>query len=186
MANMIEQSAQDTRAHPALAERRGRPRARASRLSRLLREIGITFGLIALVATGVEVATATPAEAAAFTYSVYAPHKVSSTTAEGWAYLSHDCRGTYGCANYMKIEEREWWGWSNRGGGWVYHNGWNTARGSLTRGCAYYRTTVDSYNDLAGRHHSGTNLGPVGHTRNGTTIYRYRTTWSSGTTRLCR
>ena len=186
MAHVIDQAAQDTRANPARAELHERPRPGTSRLSRLVREIGTTFGLVALVVTGGAVAAAAPAEAAASTYSVYAPHKISSTTAEGWAYLSHNCRGTYGCANYMKIEKREWWGWSYRGGGWVYNNGWNSARGILTRGCAYYRTTVDSYNDIAGRYRGGTNLGPVGHTRNGTTIYRYRTTWSSGTVRLCR
>lgn len=185
MANIIEQSAQGTRGNPESAELHERPRTRMPRLSRLLRKIGMASGLMVLVVAGGALSAA-PAEASAFTYSVYAPHKISSTTAEGWAYLSHDCRGTYGCANYMKIEKREWWGWSNRGGGWVYHNGWNTARASLTRGCAYYRTVVDSYNDIAGRYRGGVNLGPVGHTRNGTTIYRYRTTWSSSTVRLCR
>jgi hypothetical protein len=186
MANMIDHSAQNTSANAAGEEQHERPRTRKGWLSTLLRKIGTTFGLVALIVTGGAVTAAAPAQAAALTYSVYAPHKIGPTTAEGWAYLSRNCHGTYGCANYMKIEKREWWGWSYRGGGWVYNNGWNTARGSLTRGCASYRTTVDSYNDFAGRYHSGTNLGPVGHTRNGTTIYRYRTTRSSGTVWLCR
>ncbi|MGY3564808.1 hypothetical protein [Sinomonas sp. RB5] len=185
MANILDQSAQDTRANPASAEPHERPRTRTSRFSRLLKGIGATFGLVALIATGGAL-NAAPAEAAALTYSVYAPYRISPTTAQGWAYLSRNCRGTYGCANYLKIEKREWWGWSYRGEGWVYNNGWNSARGSLTRGCAYDRTTVDSYNDIAGRYHGGTSLGPVGHTRNGTTIYRYRTIRSSGAVWLCR
>ncbi|WP_285320739.1 hypothetical protein [Pseudarthrobacter sp. lyk4-40-TYG-27] len=157
----------------------------AFRLSRLIKGIGTIVSLMALIATGGAIA-AVPAEAAAFTYSVYAPNKVNSTTAEGWANLSRDCSGTYGCWSYMKIEKREWWGWSYRGGGWVNNNGWNSIRGELTAGCGDYRTTVDSYNDVAGGYGSGANIGPVGASSNGTRIYRYKTTWSSGTNRLCR
>lgn len=126
-----------------------------------------------------------PADAAAYTKSVYAPNDEGSYL-RGWADLSRDCSGTYGCWNYMKIERHRAWGWEYVNGWWANNHGWNHVDATQPYGCFNYRTTVDSYNDVAGSYGSGVNLGPVGTTSNGTKIYRYRTTWSSGFKYHCR
>lgn len=71
-------------------------------------------------------------------------------------------------------------------GWWANANGWNSITGTLNPGCYNYRTTTDSYNDVAGSWSAGVNIGQVGVTAGGTKIYRYRTTWSSGWVRICR
>ncbi len=64
-------------------------------------------------------------------------------------------------------------------------NGWNSIKGAALRLCPY-RTMVDFYNDVAGSYGSGVNIGHVGFNSNGTKVYRYRNTWSSGWVELCR
>lgn len=143
------------------------------------------IGMAAALASG-GLAAAAPAEAAAFSYGVYTPNKINQWTMDAWANVSRDCSGTYGCYNYMKIEKREWWGWSHYAGQWAGANGWNSIRANINGGCATYRLTVDSYNDVAGGYGGGANIGPVGSSSNGTKIYRYKTSWSSGTRQICR
>jgi hypothetical protein len=125
------------------------------------------------------------AKAAAFTYNVYAPNR-SGNTLTSWANLSRDCSGTYGCWNYMKIEKSDWWWYDYVGGNWVSNNGWNSISVGLPSGCGNYRTTVDSYNDVLISQGIGVNLGQVGVNASGQAIYRFRTTWSSGTHYYCR
>ena len=50
------------------------------------------------------------ASAAAYTIGVYAPNRINGSQIQGWANLSRDCSGTYGCFNYIKIERRRAWG----------------------------------------------------------------------------
>jgi hypothetical protein len=130
------------------------------------------------------------ADAAAYTKSVYPPEKHGTTQMQGWADLSRDCSGTYGCYNYIKIEKKNWWGASFVAGGWANGSGWNSVTANLPTGCAQYRMTVDSYNDVAGSYGGGVNLGTkvaeVGFSQNGTKIYRFKVTWSSGWKELCR
>jgi hypothetical protein len=128
----------------------------------------------------VVMSVASLAYSAAYTKSVYSPEKVNNSTIEGWADLSRDCSGTYGCYNYIKIERKRflWTEWIN--GGWANNDGWNSIQAALPNGSWEYRTTVDSYNDVTGSYGGGVNVGQVGFTANGTKIYRYRTTWSSG------
>lgn len=155
----------------------GRTSGRAGPLAALL--------LLASVLLSVFTAAA-PADAAAFTYGVYAPNKINSTQVQGWANVSRDCSGTYGCYNYIKIERSNWYGASFQNGWWANANGWNSITATMTPGCYGYRTVVDSYNDVAGSYGSGVNVGPVGTTSNGTKIYRFRTTWTSGWAQRCR
>ena len=130
---------------------------------------------------------ASGAGAAAYTKAVYAPNSVSSgTVLKSDADLSRDCAGTFGCSNYMKIERKRAWGIQFVGGGWVNNSGRNSIQVAKPYGCFNYRTTVDSYNDVAGSYGSGVNVGPIGFSSNGTKIYRYKTTWSSGWKYHCR
>jgi hypothetical protein len=125
------------------------------------------------------------ASASAYTIGVYAPGK-SGSTAQGWANLSRDCSGTTGCWNYIKIERQRWYGTQFVNGWWANANGWNSISANIGgTGCYNYRTTVDSYNDVVGGYGAGVNIGPVGTTANGTTVYRFRNTWSSGWNYLC-
>jgi hypothetical protein len=155
-----------------------------------MKSIGRRIGLaLAAVALGIStaMASAPAANAAAYPIGVYAPSKINASQAQGWANLSRDCSGTYGCSNYIKIEKRNWWGGADWvAGWWANNNGWNSITATLASGCADYRTTTDSYNDVAGGYGSGITVGPVGYTWNGTRILEYRTTWSSGWARLCR
>jgi hypothetical protein len=146
--------------------------------------LALLLALAALLMAGV--AAAAPSNAAAFVYGVYAPNKINGTQVQGWANLSRDCSGTYGCYNYIKIERSNWYGASYQNGWWANANGWNSITADMTPGCYNYRTTVDSYNDVAGGYGAGVNIGPVGMTSSGTTIYRFKTTWSSGWAYRCR
>lgn len=152
-----------------------------SRIVKALTGVGMA---VALASGGL--AAAAPAEAAAFSYGVYAPNKISAWTMDAWANVSRDCSGTYGCYNYMKIEKREWWGWSHYAGQWAGAHGWNSIRANINGGCATYRLTVDSYNDVAGGYGGGVNVGHVGFSANGTKIYRYKTSWSGASRQICR
>jgi hypothetical protein len=152
-----------------------------------IRRGSVRLALLLLVPIVMAFGVAAPANAAAYTQAVYAPNVIAGGTAlEGWALLSRDCSGTQGCWNYMKIERWQWWGMQYLNGNWVNNNGWNRMTASLPGGCGYYRTTVDSYNDIAGTYGGGVNIGPVGFTGNGTRVYRYKTTWSSGWRYACR
>ena len=161
-----------------------RPRVTSKKPSRFTKFFSGAAVAVALASGGL--VAAAPAEAAAFSYGVYAPKKISQWTMDSWANLSRDCSGTYGCYNYMKIEKKEWWGWSHYAGQWAGAHGWNSLRANINGGCATYRLTVDSYNDVAGSYGGGVNVGVVGISGNGTKIYRYKTTWSSGTSQICR
>lgn len=147
-------------------------------------------GLAVAFGTDIMGRDASTVEAAAFTYAAYAPNR-SGGTLTGWANLSRDCSNTYGCWNYMKIEERNprrwetWEPWLYVGRQWVNNNGWNHVTVNMPNGCGEYRTTVDSYNIVTGDQGGGANLGPVGVSGNGTTIYEFRTRWSSGTNSFC-
>ena len=141
---------------------------------------------LAVLAAGILLVGAPRAEAAAYPIAVYAPKKLGATQVQGWANLSRNCSGTYGCYNYIKVERSRWYGAEFVNGWWANANGWNSITGTLGAGCYSYRTTTDSYNDVAGSYGSGVNLGPVGATSNGTKINRFRTSWSSGWTRICR
>jgi hypothetical protein len=126
------------------------------------------------------------ADAAAFTYDVYAPKKEANNIIKGWANLSRDCSGTYGCYNYIKLEYKSWGSWRFFSGKWANANGWNSVSGDLINGCNEYRTTVDSYNDTLVSNGAGANIGPVGANGSGQKIYRFQRTWSSGSAKLCR
>jgi hypothetical protein len=139
-----------------------------------------------LMATALTGIIDSPAHAAAYPKNVYSPEIVPPTwNIRGWADLNLDCSGTYGCWNYMKIERSRWYGPEFMSGGWV-GGGWQSATATLQSGCWDYRTTAESYNDVAGSYGSGVNIGPVGVSANGTTIYRFKTSWSSGWKRWCR
>lgn len=71
-------------------------------------------------------------------------------------------------------------------GNWVHNNGWNKMTATLPSGCWDYRTTNDSYNDASGSFGYGVNIGPAGYSVNGTKIYTWKKTWSSGWKRHCR
>jgi hypothetical protein len=129
---------------------------------------------------------ATRADAAAYPIGVYAPERLNSSQIRGWANLSRDCSGTLGCFNYVKIERSRWYGVEFVNGWWANANGWNSITANLPSGCYDYRTTTDSYNDSIGPVGGGVNIGPVGVSSNGQTVYRYRLTWSSGWKRHCR
>lgn len=159
-------------------------RARAGHVRVARMPVALLLVLAALLTAGLTAASA--ANASAFTYGVYAPKKINSSQVQGWANLSRDCSGTYGCYNYIKIERSNWWGVSYQNGWWANSNGWNSITANMTPGCYSYRTTVDSYNDVAGSYGWGVNIGPVGWTSNGTRIYRYKVTWSSGWAYRCR
>lgn len=131
-------------------------------------------------------AAAQRADAAAYTISVSAPKRINTTQIQGVANLSRDCSGTLGCSNYIKIERQRWWGVEYVKGWWANANGWNSITADLPSGCYDYRTTVDSYNDVAGSYGTGVNVGQVGVSSSGTKVYRFRTTWSSGFARHCR
>ena len=143
------------------------------------------MGLVALMAVFGVALIASPANAAAYTTNVYAPHHVGNN-AQGWATVVQDCSGTSGCWNYMKIEKWGWFGNSWVGGNWVTGTGWQHVDAALPGGCGYFRTTVDSYNDAVGPVGGGINVGKVGISWNGQIIYRYKTTWSSGWSYICR
>lgn len=140
-----------------------------------------------LVATAVSCLGLAPgAQAAAYTKSANAPQKTGPRTLQGTADLSLDCSGTLGCRNYMKIEVQRWNGIKKLSGKWANANGVNSINGKLKKGCYSYRTTVDSYNDMVGAVGIGVNLGPVGATKSGEKVYRFRSEpWSSGWSRLC-
>ena len=142
---------------------------------------------LTLAATGLLAADfATPANAAAYTVAVYAPNNVGGSQIQGWANLSRDCSGTFGCYNFVKIERQRWYGVNYVAGNWANYSGWNNQTAYIGgTGCYNYRTTVDSYSDVAGGYGSGVNVGQVGATGNGTKIYRYRNTWSSGWATRC-
>lgn len=142
------------------------------------------FGAIAIVFALI-FGLASPASAAAYTRSVYSPAR-NGNTLIAWADLSRDCSGTYGCWNYMKITRDRLWGQEFVAGSWVNNNGWNSISAGLPGGCFNYRTTVDSYNDTLISSGVGINVGPVGANSSNQTIYRFKRTWSSGTTRYCR
>lgn len=152
-----------------------------SRFTKALVSVSMALGLV-----GGGLAAAVPAEAAAFSYGVYTPNKISAWDMDAWANVSRDCSGTYGCYNYMKIEKREWWGWSHYAGHWAGAHGWNSIRANINGGCSTYRLTVDSFNDVASTYGGGVNVGVVGFTSNGTKIHRFKTTWSSGSRQICR
>lgn len=154
-----------------------RPKA-VRRMRRMLAVLLAAAGLLGLAST--------TASAAAYPNGVYAPNRINSSQIQGWANLSLDCSGTYGCWNYIKIERYHWYGPEYINGWWAGANGWNSITANLPWGCSYYRTTTDSYNDVAGSWGAGVNIGQVGWTYNGTRIYRFRTTWSSGWSYQCR
>jgi hypothetical protein len=163
-------------------EARGNGAEAARRLPLVLR-----LALVAVLgALAASLFVASGAHAAAYPIGVYAPERISNTQIQGWANLSRDCSGTYGCYNYIKIERSRWWGTEFVNGWWATANGWNSITATLPYGCYNYRTTTDSYNDVAGTFGSGVNIGPVGLTANGTRIYRFRQTWSSGWKQHCR
>jgi hypothetical protein len=145
----------------------------------------IPVAVLVTIMLALFLSVATKAVAAAFTYDAYAPNR-SGSTLTGWAYLSRDCSGTFGCSNYMKIEKSDWWWWDYVGGNWVPNNGWNSISVGLPRGCANYRTTVDSYNVVLISQGIGINLGEVGVNANGQTLYEFHRTWSSGAHYYCR
>jgi hypothetical protein len=144
----------------------------------------------ALVVAAIAVVAAVPysqAEAYSYPKNVYPPERYDSTTVEGWADVQMDASGTVGTWIYTKIERRNWWGGADFvNGGWTNKNGWNSMKGTMSRGCQAYRTTVDVYNDVIGPWGAGVNGRQVGGSANGQTIYRYRTTWSSGYKTHCR
>lgn len=152
--------------------------------SQRLRLLALVASLTAILMM-TSVISPTTADAAAYTKSVYTPTRLNSTQIRGWADLSRDCSGTYWCGNYIKVERKTWYGSAFQNGWWANANGWNNITANLSKGCHYYRTTIDSYNDVAGSYGGGVNIGPVGFTSNGTKIYRFRTTWSSGWSRHC-
>jgi hypothetical protein len=150
----------------------------ARRLRRGITVLGLAGTLVAV--------NASSANAAAFTYSVYAPKRLNSYQLQGWGNLSRDCSGTYGCSNYIKIERSRWYGAEFIGGSWANAHGWNSITVNLPSGCFHYRTTVDSYNDVVATSGFGVNVGRIGFTKNGTSINRYKQTWSSGWAWHCR
>ena len=144
--------------------------------------------VLTTVAAVVGLMTAAPpsANAAAYPIGVYAPDRINSSQIRGWANLSRDCSGTVGCYNYIKIERSRWWGAEYVNGWWANNHGWNSITATLPYGCYNYRTTTESYNHVVGSYGAGVNLGRVGWAANGTAIYKYRTTWSSGWKYHCR
>jgi hypothetical protein len=145
----------------------------------------IGFAVIGLIMTIVPGLFLTgTASAQAYTQNAYPPHNESGY-AVGWASVVQDCTNTFGCWNYVKIEKWGYFGNTWIGGGWVTGSGWQSARGALPKGCGWYRTTVDSYNDVAGPVSGGANIGPVGGSGGGQKVYRYHSPWSSGWASLC-
>lgn len=143
-----------------------------------VRQAIVAAGLAALI----PLAIAPDASAAAAVKNVYAPVQ-SGTTASAWADLSHDCSGTMGCWNYMKIERKKgWFWWEDVGGAWVNNDGWNTVTADLTPGCHTYKTTVTSYNDIIVTDSTSTKDA----TTTSTGTQRLETTWSSAEVRFCR
>ena len=71
----------------------GRRRSRPvlSRIWAFMAAISVVIGIVLAVAPG--------ADAAAFTYGDYPPYRINATQVQGWANLSRDCSGTYGCFN---------------------------------------------------------------------------------------
>ncbi len=126
------------------------------------------------------------ANAAAYPVGVYAPTKISSTQTQGWANLSRNCDGTYGCFNYIQIQVLRWYGATGVNGGWANNNGWNSIKATLLRGCYDYRTRTDSYNYSVGDVGGGVNLGPVGINASGQKYYEWHLEWNSGWKRICR
>jgi hypothetical protein len=144
----------------------------------------ITAAMIA--ATGIALAVAPGADAAAFPYGVYAPNKLGTSQVQGWANLSRDCSNTYGCDNYIQIEVLRWYGPQYVNGWWANNNGWNSITANLLPGCYDYRTKTDSYNYAVGDVGGGVNAGPAGVSANGQTIYKWHLEWNSGWARICR
>ena len=142
------------------------------------------LGALALI-PAVSLTCAAVAEGAAYTKSADAPQKTGPKTLRGSADLNLDCSDTLGCHNYIKIDVQRWNGAKRRAGSWANNNGVNTIDGTLKKGCYNYRTTVDSYNDVVGAFGGGASIGKVGVTKNGEKVYRYKSTWSSGWTRIC-
>lgn len=164
-------AATEPQVHPRRRKRQGKANAGMAAL---------LLGLMLLIGVG----TTSTASAAAYTKSVYTPAR-SGSTMTGWADLSLDCAGTFGCWNYLKIEKWGYFGNSWVNGWWANNNGWNSVTAWLPGGCGYYRTTVDSYNDATGPVGGGITIGQVGWTLSGQAIYRFRTTWSSGWAYYC-
>jgi hypothetical protein len=144
----------------------------------------VIASMIAL--TGMILAFAPSAGAAAFPYGVYAPKKLNSTQLQGWANLSRDCSGTFGCYNYIEIQVSRWYGVATVTGSWANNNGWNSITGTLLSGCYNYRTRTDSYNYAVGDVGGGVNGGEVGVTASGQKFYEWHLEWNSGWTRICR
>ncbi len=132
--------------------------------------------LVPLAALIAAVALALPAGAAAYTKNAYAPARAGNTIT-GWADLSLDCSGTYGCWNFIKIERQRWYGPEYVSGKWASSNGWNSISAALSPGCYNYRTHVDSYNDTVGSIGAGVNIGPVGISSEGTTVSNCQYLW---------
>lgn len=147
--------------------------------------------MVLALATGVVMfAAPVAANAAAYPIGVYAPNKINPTQLQGWANLSRDCSGTYGCYNYIQIQVERWYGLvfgpTTVNGWWANNNGWNSITGTLLPGCYNYRTRTDSYNNAVGDVGGGVNAGTVGVSANGQTIYEWHKEWNSGWTRICR
>jgi len=155
------------------------------RMKRVLSGIAASIAAITAV-VGSGLALAPSANAAAFPYAVYAPNKINTTQVQGWANLSRDCSGTYGCYNYIQIQVLRWYGPQNVNGWWANNNGWNSITATMLPGCYDYRTMTDSYNYAVGDVGGGVNAGQVGVTVSGQKIYEWHSEWNSGWNRICR
>ena len=161
-------------------------------LTRALSRVAVVGTLLSGVAA-VEAAHTTPAEAAAYTKSIYTPHYNSQDNGiEAWANVNTACDGTLGCWAYEKVEFQPdstvsvpWINgssWSYLGGHWANNNGWNEVTVPY-QGCGTYRVVVDTYNDEPGgasfNASIGVSSGPVSAEINkdfGSDVTRYQVT----------
>lgn len=141
---------------------------------------------LALAAGAVMLTAPVAANAAAYPIGAYPPNKINSTQLQGWANLSLDCGGTYGCYNYIQIQVLRWYGPTMVNGWWANNNGWNSITGTLLPGCYNYRTRTDSYNYAVGDVGGGVNVGTFGVSVSGQTIYEWHREWHSGWQQICR
>lgn len=141
--------------------------------------------LVVLVAVGAIAATVTASAQAVQIYGVYAPQDHGSYV-QGWANIRTDCP-YFQCSVYLKIERSSWSGWRFVNGSFVnWSNSWISMSAGKLSGCYDYRTTIELYEDSIGPVAGGVNIGPVGTSASGQTIYRWNIgPWSSGTTRAC-
>jgi hypothetical protein len=147
----------------------------------------LAVGMSGLAVAASAVAFATPAaSAAAYPIGVYAPNKINATQGQGWANLSRDCSGTYGCYNYIQIQVLRWYGPSMVNGWWANNNGWNSITATLLPGCYDYRTRTDSYNYSVGDVGGGVQVGVYGVNASGQKIYEWHREWNSAWKRICR